>query len=69
VQKIVETETAMLAVFPITTTPSSCICESNTGGGLEHLNSTAAGFGALALRLKKATAGFTRWFAHEFFNL
>ena len=69
VQKIVETETAMFGAIPYHDYTFILHLRSNTGGGLEHLNSTALGFRRFNFSTEKGQRSFHSLVAHEFFHL
>lgn len=69
VQKIVEAETAMFGGIPYHDYTFILHLRSNTGGGLEHLNSTALGFRRFGFSDEKGYQSFNSLVAHEFFHL
>jgi predicted metalloprotease with PDZ domain len=69
VQKIVETETAMFGDIPYHDYTFILHLRANTGGGLEHLNSTALGFRRNNFATEDGWRGFYGLVAHEFFHL
>jgi predicted metalloprotease with PDZ domain len=69
VQKIVEAETAMFGGIPYHDYTFILHLRANTGGGLEHLNSTALGFRRLGFADEKGYQSFNSLVAHEFFHL
>jgi predicted metalloprotease with PDZ domain len=69
VQKIVEAETRMFGGIPYHDYTFILHLRSNTGGGLEHLNSTALGFKRFAFTTKDGYRKFQALVAHEFFHL
>jgi len=69
VQKIVETETAMFGGIPYHDYTFILHLRSNTGGGLEHLNSTALGFRRFGFATEEGYRRFHALVAHEFFHL
>jgi predicted metalloprotease with PDZ domain len=69
VQKIVEAETSMLGEIPYHDYTFILHLRANTGGGLEHLNSTALGFRRFNFADEKGWRGFHGLVAHEFFHL
>jgi len=69
VQKIVEAETAMFGGLPYRDYTFILHLRSNTGGGLEHLNSTALGFRRFNFSTEKGYQSFLSLVAHEFFHL
>jgi predicted metalloprotease with PDZ domain len=69
VQKIVEAETAMFGAIPYHDYTFILHLRSNTGGGLEHLNSTALGFKRFNFSTEKGRRSFLALVAHEFFHL
>ena len=69
VQKIVEAETGMFGVIPYHDYTFILHLRSNTGGGLEHLNSTALGFRRFNFATEKGWQSFYGLVAHEFFHL
>ena len=69
VQKIVEAETAMFGGIPYHDYTFILHLRSNTGGGLEHLNSTALGFRRFNFSTEKNYRSFLALVAHEFFHL
>ena len=69
VQKIVEAETAMFGGIPYHDYTFILHLRSNTGGGLEHLNSTALGFRRFGFANEDGYRRFQALVAHEFFHL
>ncbi len=70
VQKIVETSVALMGgEIPYRDYTFITHLRSNTGGGLEHLNSTALGFRRFSFRPESSYRGFLALVAHEFFHL
>jgi predicted metalloprotease with PDZ domain len=69
VQKIVEAESAMFGGIPYHDYTFILHLRSNTGGGLEHLNSTALGFRRFGFSTEKGYQSFLSLVAHEFFHL
>ena len=69
VQKIVEVQTAMFGALPYRDYTFILHLRSNTGGGLEHLNSTALGFRRFNFSTEKNYQGFLSLVSHEFFHL
>ena len=69
VQKIVETETAMFGGIPYHDYTFILHLRSNTGGGLEHLNSTALGFRRFGFSTEQGYRNFLSLVSHEFFHL
>jgi len=69
VQKIVAAETAMFGDIPYRDYTFILHLRSNTGGGLEHLNSTALGFRRFNFSTEKGYQSFLSLVAHEFFHL
>ena len=69
VQKIVETETAMFGDIPYHDYTFILHLRANTGGGLEHLNSTALGFRRSNFATEEGYRSFWSLVAHEFFHL
>ena len=69
VQKIVETETAMFGDIPYHDYTFILHLRANTGGGLEHLNSTALGFRRSNFATEEGYRNFWSLVAHEFFHL
>jgi len=69
VQKIVEAETLMFGVIPYHDYTFILHLRSNTGGGLEHLNSTALGFRRFNFSTERGWPSFYGLIAHEFFHL
>ncbi|MFN2532072.1 MAG: M61 family metallopeptidase [Pyrinomonadaceae bacterium] len=84
VQKIVETESALMGDIPYKDYTFILHLRSNGGGGLEHLNSTALGFPRFGFRSQGSTGSagpnqtivsdpgyrsFLSLVAHEFFHL
>jgi predicted metalloprotease with PDZ domain len=69
VQKIVAAETAMFGGIPYHDYTFILHLRSNTGGGLEHLNSTALGFRRFGFATDDGYRRFQALVAHEFFHL
>ena len=69
VQKIVEAETSMMGVIPYHDYTFILHLRANTGGGLEHLNSTALGFRRFNFSSERGWQSFYGLVAHEFFHL
>jgi predicted metalloprotease with PDZ domain len=69
VQKIVERETGMFGVIPYHDYTFILHLRANTGGGLEHLNSTALGFRRFNFTTERGWQSFYGLVAHEFFHL
>ncbi len=69
VQKIVAAETGMFAVIPYHDYTFILHLRANTGGGLEHLNSTALGFRRFNFATERGWQSFYGLVAHEFFHL
>jgi predicted metalloprotease with PDZ domain len=69
VQKIVEAETALFGGIPYHDYTFILHLRSNTGGGLEHLNSTALGFKRFGFATEVGYQNFNALVAHEFFHL
>jgi predicted metalloprotease with PDZ domain len=69
VQKIVTAETAMFGAIPYHDYTFILHLRSNTGGGLEHLNSTALGFRRFNFSTENGHQSFLALVAHEFFHL
>src|SRR5258708_8122893 len=69
VQKILEAETAMFGGVPYHDYTFILHLRSNTGGGLEHLNSTALGFRRFGFTNEDGYRRFQSLVAHEFFHL
>jgi predicted metalloprotease with PDZ domain len=69
VQKIVAAETSMFDVIPYHDYTFILHLRSNTGGGLEHLNSTALGFRRFNFSTERGWQSFYGLVAHEFFHL
>jgi predicted metalloprotease with PDZ domain len=69
VQKIVEAETSMFDVIPYHDYTFILHLRANTGGGLEHLNSTALGFRRFNFSTERGWQSFHGLVAHEFFHL
>ena len=69
VQKIVEAETSMFDVIPYHDYTFILHLRANTGGGLEHLNSTALGFRRFNFSTERGWQSFYGLVAHEFFHL
>src|ERR1700738_1111615 len=68
-RKIVEPETAMFGPIPYQNYTFILHLRSNTGGGLEHLNSTALGFRRFNFSTEKNYRGFLSFVPHEVFHL
>src|SRR5256885_2519260 len=68
VQKIVEAETSMLGVIPYHDYTFILHLRSNTGGGLENLNSPALGFRRFNFSTERGWQSFYGLVAHEFFH-
>src|SRR6266550_3062774 len=69
VQKIVAAEVSMFGEMPYHDYTFILHLRSNTGGGLEHLNSTALGFRRFSFSTEKGYQSFLSLVAHEFFHL
>ena len=69
VQKIVEAEVSMFGSIPYHDYTFILHLRSNTGGGLEHLNSTALGFRRFNFATERGWQSFYSLVAHEFFHL
>jgi len=69
VQKIVEAETSMFGEIPYHDYTFILHLRANTGGGLEHLNSTALGFRRDRFGTEEGYQNFWSLVAHEFFHL
>src|SRR5712692_7605471 len=69
VKQIVETETAMFGDIPYHDYTFILHLRSNTGGGLEHLNSTALGFRRFGFSNDEGYRRFDSLVAHEFSHL
>ena len=69
VQKIVETEVALFGDIPYHDYTFILHLRANTGGGLEHLNSTALGFSRNGFAKEEGYRSFLYLVAHEFFHL
>jgi predicted metalloprotease with PDZ domain len=69
VQKIVEAEVSMFGGIPYHDYTFILHLRSNTGGGLEHLNSTALGFRRFNFATERGWQSFYGLVAHEFFHL
>jgi len=69
VQKIVEAESSMFGAIPYHDYTFILHLRSNTGGGLEHLNSTALGFRRFNFSTEKNYRSFLLLVAHEFFHV
>jgi predicted metalloprotease with PDZ domain len=69
VQKIVEAEVEMFGGIPYRDYTFILHLRANTGGGLEHLNSTALGFRRFAFSTEDGYRRFGGLVAHEFFHL
>jgi predicted metalloprotease with PDZ domain len=69
VQKIVEVQTKMFGAIPYRDYTFILHLRSNTGGGLEHLNSTALGFKRFDFTQADKYRNFLSLVSHEFFHL
>ncbi|HEY8205493.1 MAG TPA: PDZ domain-containing protein [Pyrinomonadaceae bacterium] len=69
VQKIVEAEVGMFGDIPYRDYTFILHLRANTGGGLEHLNSTALGFHRFDFTKADGYRRFGALVAHEFFHL
>ena len=69
VKKIVEAEVAMYGGIPYHDYTFILHLRSNTGGGLEHLNSTALGFRRFNFATERGWQNFYGLVAHEFFHV
>ena len=69
VQKLVEAEVAMFGSIPYHDYTFILHLRANTGGGLEHLNSTALGFRRDRFATDDGWRSFYGLVAHEFFHL
>ncbi len=69
VQRIVEAEVALFGNIPYHDYTFILHLRSNTGGGLEHLNSTALGFRRFNFATERGWQSFYSLVAHEFFHL
>ena len=69
VQRIVEAETSIFGAIPYHDYTFILHLRSNTGGGLEHLNSTALGFRRFNFSTEKNYRSFLLLVAHEFFHV
>lgn len=69
VRRIVEAEVLMFGEIPYHDYTFILHLRSNTGGGLEHLNSTALGFRRFAFSDEDGYRRFQSLVAHEFFHL
>jgi predicted metalloprotease with PDZ domain len=69
VRRIVEAEVSMFGGIPYHDYTFILHLRSNTGGGLEHLNSTALGFRRFAFADEDGYRHFQSLVAHEFFHL
>ena len=70
VQKIVEAAVALMGgEIPYRDYTFILHLRANTGGGLEHLNSTALGFRRFSFKPEAGYKGFLSLVAHEFFHL
>jgi predicted metalloprotease with PDZ domain len=69
VRRIVEAEVAMFGGIPYHDYTFILHLRSNTGGGLEHLNSTALGFRRFGFGDEDGYRRFQSLVAHEFFHL
>jgi predicted metalloprotease with PDZ domain len=69
VRRIVEAQIAMFGDIPYRDYTFILHLRANTGGGLEHLNSTALGFRRHAFTTERAYFNFNALVSHEFFHL
>lgn len=69
VQNIVQAEVEMFGGIPYHDYTFILHLRANTGGGLEHLNSTALGFRRFAFATEEGYRRFAALVAHEFFHL
>lgn len=69
VQRIVESEVEMFGGIPYHDYTFILHLRANTGGGLEHLNSTALGFRRFAFSNEEGYRRFAYLVAHEFFHV
>src|SRR5436853_47298 len=69
VQKLVAAEVSMFGEIPYHDYTFILHLRSNTGGGLEHLNSTALGFRRFGFSNDEGYRRFDSLVAHEFFHL
>ena len=69
VRRIVEAQIAMFGEIPYRDYTFILHLRANTGGGLEHLNSTALGFRRNAFTTERAYFNFNSLVSHEFFHL
>ncbi|HYW72007.1 MAG TPA: PDZ domain-containing protein [Pyrinomonadaceae bacterium] len=69
VQKIVEAEVGMFDVIPYHDYTFILHLRANTGGGIEHLNSTSLGFVRNRFGNERGWRSFHSLVAHEFFHL
>jgi predicted metalloprotease with PDZ domain len=69
VRRIVEAQIAMFGDIPYRDYTFILHSGANTGGGLEHLNSTAIGFRRHAFTTERAYFNFNALVSHEFFHL
>jgi predicted metalloprotease with PDZ domain len=69
IEKIVETEIALFGDIPYHDYTFILHLRANTGGGLEHLNSTALGFRRAEFATESGYRRFASLVAHEFFHL
>ena len=69
VRQIVETEVALFGDIPYHDYTFILHLRANTGGGLEHLNSTALGFRRNGFAKEEGYRRFWSLVAHEFFHL
>lgn len=69
VRRIVEAQIAMFGEIPYRDYTFILHLRANTGGGLEHLNSTALGFRRHAFTTERAYFNFNSLVSHEFFHL
>ncbi|HEX5703861.1 MAG TPA: PDZ domain-containing protein [Pyrinomonadaceae bacterium] len=69
VRRIVDAQIAMFGEIPYRDYTFILHLRANTGGGLEHLNSTALGFRRHAFTTERAYFNFNSLVSHEFFHL
>ena len=69
VRRIVDAQIAMFGEIPYRDYTFILHLRANTGGGLEHLNSTALGFWRHAFTSERAYFNFNSLVSHEFFHL
>lgn len=69
VRRIVDAQIAMFGEIPYRDYTFFLHLGANTGGGLEHLNSTALGFRRHAFTSERAYFNFNSLVSHEFFHL